>query len=132
MKSVTGILAAAASRCSSSDILYQEVTEEGNPRKSFDINIYRSGLKICELYSFLLELSRHYRIPPDLFHSYYGSIKQKVFGHISSGINREGKCFTTVYYGVEEIEKPEDIQFVPRENEKTEALEQRAEMVAYN
>lgn len=130
LKSVTGIIAAATSRCNNIEILYQEVTEEGNPRKSFDINIYRSGLKICELYSFLLELSRHYRISLDLFHSYYRPIKEEMFGHISGGINREGKSFVTIYYGVEGVESPGDILLINNENKRTEAIDVRGEEVS--
>jgi hypothetical protein len=88
-------------RMSYRDILYLEVTEEGNPRKSFDINVYRGGLLVGELYPLLTRLGQHYAIPHAEFHGLYDDIKTKRFGHLSGGINREGKDFCTVYYGVE-------------------------------
>lgn len=98
-----GILGIASRRVPRQDILYLEVIEEGNPRKSFDINIYRANLKLGELYPFLLDMCRHYSIPPDRFHALYEQVKGKVFGHLAGGIDREGRDFLTLYYGVEGI-----------------------------
>jgi hypothetical protein len=96
-----GILSLAAHRIPYHDIIYLEVTEEGNFRKSFDINMYRAGLRLSELSHFLTKICRHFSISPDQFYPLYESVKEKVFGHLSGGIDREGKDFLTVYYGVE-------------------------------
>jgi hypothetical protein len=83
------------------DILYLEVTEEDNPRRSFDINMYRANLAVGALVPFLEAACLHYGISLEKFQDLYEGIKTKRFGHISGGIGREGKDFFTVYYGVE-------------------------------
>ena len=96
-----GILATASSRIPHHDILYLEVSEENNPRRSFDINMYRAALELRELHPILSKMSQHYSISSDTFHTLYDPVKTKIFGHLSGGIDREGKDFLTVYYGVE-------------------------------
>jgi hypothetical protein len=83
------------------DILYVEVDEENNLRKSFDINMYRAKLPLSELQPWLSQMVRHYAIPPEEFHALYEGVHDKTFGHIAGGIDREGRDFVTVYYGVE-------------------------------
>ena len=96
-----GILTAASSRIPHHDILYLEVSEENNPRRSFDINMYRAALELRELHPFLTEMCQHYSISSETFRALYHQVKTKIFGHLSGGIDREGKDFLTVYYGVE-------------------------------
>jgi hypothetical protein len=96
-----GILTTASSRIPHHDILYLEVSEENNPRRSFDINMYRAALELRELHPFLSEMCQHYSISSETFHALYEQVKTKIFGHLSGGIDREGKDFLTVYYGVE-------------------------------
>lgn len=45
-----GIVSAASIKMDPQAVLYLEVTEENNPRRSFDINVYRAGVKLRELY----------------------------------------------------------------------------------
>jgi hypothetical protein len=100
---VRGITQRAAERIPDSDIQYLEVTEEGNPRISFDINIYKSGLRLEDLRTDLLRALQHYDIPSDGFESLYQRIKTDRFGHLAGGIDRENQDFMTVYYGVRHI-----------------------------
>jgi hypothetical protein len=95
------IVSMASSRVPHNAILYLEVSEEDNPRRSFDINMYRANLQLRELYPFLLKMCGHYSIPSDQFHALYEQSKSMRFGHLSGGIDREGRDFLTVYYGVE-------------------------------
>jgi hypothetical protein len=83
------------------DILYMEVDEENNLRKSFDINMYRAKLPLSELQPWLSRMGRHYAIPPEEFQELCDGVQDKTFGHIAGGIDREGRDFVTVYYGVE-------------------------------
>jgi hypothetical protein len=101
--SVSQLVSVAASKMSSKDILYLEVTEEGNPRRSFDINVYRAGLQVSELFPILSELSQRLGLPYDRFHALYDRIKTKRLGHIAGGLDRAGDIFVTVYYGVEKV-----------------------------
>jgi hypothetical protein len=83
------------------DIFYMEVDEENNPRKSFDINIYRAKLPLNELQPWLSQMCEHYGIPSEEFRLLYDGVQDKTFGHIAGGIDREGRDFLTVYYGLE-------------------------------
>jgi hypothetical protein len=96
------LVSVALARIPARDILYLEVTEEGNPRRSFDINVYRANLQLAEVYPLLSMLCRRHSIPFDTFHSLYDGIKTKRFGHLAAGVDRERNSFFTVYYGVEE------------------------------
>jgi hypothetical protein len=100
---VQGLIRRAAERIGDSEIQYLEVTEEGNPRKSFDINIYKSGLRLDELWPYLLKALRHYAIPAAGIESLYQTIKPERFGHLAGGVDRENKDFMTVYYGVKHV-----------------------------
>ena len=97
----TGIMNTAYSRVTHDKILYLEVSEENNPRRSFDINMYKAGLQVKELYPLLSKMFQHYSVPRKEFRALYDQAKTKRFGHLSGGIDREGKDFLTVYYGVE-------------------------------
>jgi hypothetical protein len=99
---VKGFLEAALSRTGHDQILYLEVSEDNNPRRSFDINMYRARLRLEDLHPLLLQMCRHFSITPEGFHALYDPVKSKRFGHLSGGLDREGKEFLTVYYGVEE------------------------------
>jgi len=99
----TQLVSLALARIPDRDILYLEVTEEGNPRRSFDINIYRANLQLAEIYPLLSMLCRRHSISFDKFHSLYDRIKTKRFGHLAAGIDREGNGFFTIYYGVENM-----------------------------
>ncbi len=98
-----GIVNIAAARIPHQDILYLEVAEEDNPRRSFDINVYRAGLQVGELYPLLSRLGQHYDVSHAKFHHLYDSVKTKRFGHLSGGVSREGNDFCTVYYGAEPV-----------------------------
>ena len=96
-----GILDLASQKIPHQDVLYLEVTEGNNPRRSFDINMYRANLQLKELYRLLSKLCEHYSIPLDEFRNLYDRVETKTFGHVSGGISRKGADFLTIYYGVE-------------------------------
>ncbi len=98
---VERLVSLALARAPVRDILCLEVTEEGNPRRSIDINVYGANLRVAETYSILSVLCRRHGIAFDTFHNLYNDIKTKMFGHLAAGTDREGKPFFTVYYGVE-------------------------------
>lgn len=89
---------------SNDKIIYEEVSEENNPRKSFDMNLYGADLCIRDIYPLLMDIGRHYSLPDDQFVPLCDRIRDKRFGHLSGGIDREGKDFLTVYYGVERVQ----------------------------
>ena len=89
---------------SNNKIIYEEVSEENNPRKSFDINLYGANLRIRDIYPFLMDIGHHYSLTADQFIPLCDRISDKTFGHLSGGVDREGRDFLTVYYGVEGID----------------------------
>ena len=101
------IIDLAASRAEPTSFRYLEASDEGSPRKSFDINFYSANLRVRDLFPILSELGRHYLIPNQEFDHLYRRVNTEIFGHLSGGIDREGKDFLTVYYEVDETEQNE-------------------------
>lgn len=98
------IVERASDKVPGSDIQYLEVTEEGNPRRSFDINLYKAGHVLEDMHPMLRKAARHYAISPDRFDALYKRIKSERLGHVAGGVDREDRDFMTVYYGVKQIE----------------------------
>jgi hypothetical protein len=82
------------------EFLYVEVKEEGNPRQSYDINLYRANLTMEDMYSWLREACRIQGVDAESFQGVYEPMKKKIFGHISGGFDRSGRDFLTFYYGL--------------------------------
>lgn len=78
--------------------MYMEVSEEDNPRLSFDLRFYEANLQLSEIGNFLFRMSQHYAIPDGQFKPLYEEIKAGRFGHLSGGIDRNGRDFMTAYY----------------------------------
>jgi len=97
---VGGIVDLALRRMRDDEFLYLEVSEEGNPRRSFDINMYRANLAMRDLHPWLERMRRHYGISAEAFSALYVPSASQIFGHLSGGIDRQGRDFLTVYFGV--------------------------------
>ena len=96
------ILRLAAGRMSGL-VRYMEVSEEGNARRSFDLNLYDAELRLADLLPFLARMCAHFAIRPEDFYAFCGPIQDKPFGHLAGGVHREGQDFFTVYYGAEAL-----------------------------
>lgn len=94
------IIRFAASRSDATSFIYVEVGEENNPRRSFDINLYKANLRLSDIYPSLSRTQQHYSIPAEQFARLYKLVGDKLFGHLSGGVNREGNDFLSVYYEV--------------------------------
>jgi len=97
---VRGLVELASARMRAEEFLYLEVAEEGNARLSFDVNMYRANLRVSELYPFLMAMCRYFSVPAADFNRLYESARDLIFGHVSGGVDRHGREFLTVYYGV--------------------------------
>jgi hypothetical protein len=82
------------------EMLYLEVSEEENPRKSFDLNFYRANLRMMDIYPLLERICRYYSISENQFNIIYKPVNTRIFGHLSGGLDRNGKDFMTIYFGV--------------------------------
>jgi hypothetical protein len=102
------LLEIAFRRTTQDRIYYLDVSEEESERRSFDINVYSANLQMKELYPLLLKVCRHYTISTQQFNNFYGLVESKRFGHLSGGIDREGKDFLTIYFGLEPIINAQD------------------------
>jgi hypothetical protein len=93
------VLEAAAQRLPAERLLYLEVTEEGQPRRSFDLNAYDANLALRDLQGALFGMRDHFAIGPSRFQALYDQVKSKRFGHLAGGIHRDGRPFFNVYFG---------------------------------
>jgi hypothetical protein len=97
---IEGVVEVFGSKAGGDEFLYLEVNEENNPRSSFDLNVYSANLRMKEVYPFLVQMCRHYSIPDETFQALYEQVKDMIFGHLAGGIDRKGKDFLTVYFGI--------------------------------
>jgi len=94
----SGIIRRAAAANPSASFLYVEVSEEGNPRKSFDVNLYKANLQVGDIHPFLSDLARHFCIPTETFEPWLNGIAVRPLGHLSGGLDKDGRDFITTYY----------------------------------
>ena len=104
LRAAQEIIDLAAIRIGANDsFVYVEASEEGNPRKSFDLNLYKAGLRVADLYPVLSALYQHYSIPESHLESLSAETGSRTFGHLSGGNGRDGQDFLTVYYEIEAL-----------------------------
>jgi len=104
LDAVRRILDLAASRIGpDNSFVYVTAAEEGNPRNSFDLNLYKAGLRVGDLYPILSDLGARYAIPSGALDALNSQIRSRPFGHLSGGVGRDGLDFLTVYYEIEAL-----------------------------
>jgi tryptophan halogenase len=86
----------AASRNAAS--IYMEVGEEGTPRRSYDINLYKAHLTLASIEPVLRNAASQYALPGGQFDALYSGVRGRLLGHLSGGVARDGSDFLTVYY----------------------------------
>ena len=94
-----GVLDLAASRLPPERLLYLEVSEPDQPRRSFDLNLYDSQLLVRDFQPLLFAMRDHFEIRPGQFQALYDQVKGKRMGHLAGGIHRNGQAFFNVYFG---------------------------------
>jgi len=97
---VQDMIKIANKRIVNGSFIYLEISEENNPRKSFDINLYKANLQLKDIYPLFLKMCEYYLIPCDDLNLFYHQISDKTLGHLSGGIDRDGRDFLTIYYEV--------------------------------
>jgi tryptophan halogenase len=101
LQAARDILELAARRVGTDSFVYVEAAEEGNPRRSFDLNFYKAGLRVDELRPALSALAGRYALAGNSLESILAEAGQRAFGHLSGGLGRQGEDFLTVYYEIE-------------------------------
>ena len=95
---VIGIISAAQRQKADDRYLYMEAGESGNPRKSFDLNLYPAGLRVEQIAESIRDAAAAFGVPEDKLEKLLSIIRDKFFGHLSGGISRTGKEYVTIYY----------------------------------
>jgi len=83
--------------------IYLECEEDGNPRRSYDINLYKSGLRLEDSRDFIDRACLHFGHAPESVWSLPGLRGDRRLGHLSGGIGRDAREFMTVYYEIEPL-----------------------------
>jgi hypothetical protein len=94
---VLSIVRQGMKKTPAASMLFLEVHEEGNPRCSFDVNLYKTGLRVGDVESELKSAAAHLGVPvadllPALHH--LGNLP---LGHLAGGIDRHGNEFLSLY-----------------------------------
>lgn len=79
-------------------VIYLEVAEEGTPRRSYDINLYKADLTLAGIEDELRQAASRYGLPREEFDELYSRVCDRPLGHLSGGLARDGADFLTVYY----------------------------------
>jgi hypothetical protein len=78
-------------------LLYLEVSESGNPRCSFDINLYKTGLLIADAAPELRQAADRFGIEAGAIEAQLKQLGPCRLGHLSGGTDRHGGEFLSVY-----------------------------------
>lgn len=87
----------AAQRKPDASMLYLEVREQDNPRSSFDINLYKSGMRVADSAAQLREAAAWFDVPQAAIEEQLHLLGPCALGHLSSGLDRHGQPFLSVY-----------------------------------
>jgi len=98
LNSSLSILNMAIERQPQANYLYIKVSEEGNKRQSFDLNLYPAGLSISDIIPAITQAATGLNADPIQFERLIAAVRDKDFGHISAGTGRNGQEYFTVYY----------------------------------
>ncbi len=78
-------------------LLYLEVSEQGNPRCSFDVNLYKTGITLSSCEKALGEAASHFGIAAAAMEIELERFGHCALGHLSGGTDRHGQEFLSVY-----------------------------------
>ena len=78
-------------------LLYEEVSEAGNPRRSWDVNLYKTGLLVRDAAPELEAIGRHFGVDGTALSAALAPLQDRLLGHLSGGMDRRGQEFVSVY-----------------------------------
>ncbi|MES2015487.1 MAG: hypothetical protein V4484_03245 [Pseudomonadota bacterium] len=91
------IVLQAAQNQPGASMLYLEVNEAGNARASFDINLYKSGMLVADASAQLHQAGDYFGLDAAVIDAQLARLGACPLGHLSSGLDRHGQPFLTVY-----------------------------------
>lgn len=98
LDAIRWMIAIARRRSPGKQFLFVEVSEPGNPRKSFDLNLYPAGMRVADVAEPVRNAAASLNVPTDKLERLMSIVRSKLFGHISAGVSRAGEEYLTVYY----------------------------------
>lgn len=78
-------------------LLYLEVSESDNPRHSFDVNLYKTGLRVADIAHELHQAATQFNLACAAVEDQLLQLGSCPLGHLSGGIDRYGREFLSVY-----------------------------------
>ncbi len=94
---VQDVVTAAHHKTPSANFLYLEASEKGNFRKSFDINLYKTGILLEDTRKNMHLLQGHFDVPEEAFGAFLHQHRDCALGHLSGGTDRQGNEFLSIY-----------------------------------
>ena len=95
------LLSRACRRTPAGNLFLMAVEEPGNPRQSYDINVYQADLHVRDIADLVGSLARDFAVPLPQVHALIDRSGALALGHLAGGRGSDGVEFVTVYYGVE-------------------------------
>jgi hypothetical protein len=80
-----GLVRLAAQRAPGSAFVYLECEEDGNPRRSYDINLYKSALRLADGRVLIDQACAHFGCAPETVWNAPGLRADRRLGHLSGG-----------------------------------------------
>jgi len=106
LQQTSAIVRRAAMRAPEAAFLYLEASERGNPRSSYDINLYKSGLRVADVGDELRAAARHFGVAAEALEGLLIGLGPLPLGHIAGGRDRHGADFLSVYAEVTPLPGP--------------------------
>jgi hypothetical protein len=95
------LLSRASAVADPREFLLMEVEERGNPRRSCDLNVYDAAMRVGQAIDLVEAAAAGLAVPKSEVQSAFAPVTDKMLGHLSGGVGRNGEEFVTVYFGVE-------------------------------
>jgi tryptophan halogenase len=95
------LMSRAAKRTDPANLFLMEVKEPDNPRRSYDLNLYRAEMQVHDIADLLGAVASELAVPPPQLQALLEGSGARALGHFAGGRGHDGREFVTVYYGVE-------------------------------
>lgn len=83
--------------------LYLEVSESDNPRRSFDVNLYKTGLRVADVAPELRQAAAQFELAPEVIERPLQRLDPCALGHVAGGTDRHGVEFLSIYGEIQEL-----------------------------